>query len=468
MLVDFESRLPESRKKNALTIVQRYADKQDYLGELLLYGPPAAFEKLFDDYRALGEEQAIASMRAEIAKSDDDSDDELRANAALALLRLGQDQDVLEFLDVTGGPERLTHFIFQVKGRGIQAEPLVRLIDSEQARWKGLDLSTIDRLRRRQDYLRLYGLILSLGQCDIKAMSKEKLGEFSSRLDEIYRWHPSRAVHSAAGWVLRQWGLNEEVQRVDSTPKDYDQSGLREWYVVKVQPGKSDQVAQYLTMLVFSAEDVNPSYQSEIEPGHVFALCDREVTWGLYNAMDGGALRTRCLDNPNIKNESALGDTLPVFKVNWIEANGLCNWLTQQTTFAQERAFRLPTTKEWRCAAAAGMQTAFCFGSDELFFEEFDWYRKNSKFVQESAKLPPSLGGLFDIHGNVSEWVTDASSYNPMEKKFHGSNWNSETNQGAARFESPKMRSLPDLGWSTLGFRIVQNLGPSQASTKTD
>jgi formylglycine-generating enzyme required for sulfatase activity len=184
--------------------------------------------------------------------------------------------------------------------------------------------------------------------------------------------------------------------------------------------------------------------------------------------MDGGALRTRCLDNPNIKNESALGDTLPVFKVNWIEANGLCNWLTQQTTFAQERAFRLPTTKEWRCAAAAGMQTAFCFGSDELFFEEFDWYRKNSKFVQESAKLPPSLGGLFDIHGNVSEWVTDASSYNPMEKKFHGSNWNSETNQGAARFESPKMRSLPDLGWSTLGFRIVQNLGPSQASTKTD
>jgi formylglycine-generating enzyme required for sulfatase activity len=78
------------------------------------------------------------------------------------------------------------------------------------------------------------------------------------------------------------------------------------------------------------------------------------------------------------------------------------------------------------------------------------------------------MSGLFDIHGNVSEWVTDASDFNPREKRFHGSNWNSEANQGAPRFESAKMRSLPDLGWSTIGFRMVQELNTSQANKKTE
>lgn len=474
LLIDYESPLPKTRAEKALTIIEKYSDNQDYLGHLLIHGPQAAFERLFAKYRTLGDQQAIAGMRAEIAKSDEESDDELRANAALALLLLGQNQDVLNFITVSDDPERLTHFIFQIKDRGIPGELLIGLIKSEISNAtiaNTLDSDDQRRLKQRSDYLRCYGLLLGLGQCDTAKISAEVQANFKDTLVELYREHPSRAVHSATGWLMRQWGLNQEVQRVDSTPKEYDPTGTRQWYVVKVQPettGQDAHDALYLTMLVFSSQDVHPGYPIEIKPGHVFALCDREVSWSLYNAMDDGELRLLCLNNPNIERQGGLENSDPVFKVSWIDANDFCNWINRAVGVDANRAFRLPSASEWQCAAAAGMKSAYCFGWDDSFLEEFDWYRKNTKFVQTTAKLPPGMSGLFDIHGNVSEWVTDASDFNPREKRFQGSNWNSEANQGAPRFESAKMRSLPDLGWSTIGFRMVQELNTSQANKKTE
>lgn len=473
-LIDYESPLPKTRAEKALTIIEKYSDNQDYLGHLLIHGPQAAFEKLFAKYRTLGDQQAIASMRAEIAKSDEESDDELRANAALALLLLGQNQDVLNFITVSDDPERLTRFVFQTKDRGIPGELLIGLIKSEISNAtiaNTLDSDDQRRLKQRSDYLRYYGLLLGLGQCDTAKISAEVQASFKDTLVELYREHPSRAVHSATGWLMRQWGLNQEVQRVDSTPKEYDPTGTRQWYVVKVQPettGQDAHDALYLTMLVFSSQDVHPKYPIEIKPGHVFALCDREVSWSLYNAMDDGELRLLCLNNPNIERQGGLENSDPVFKVSWIDANDFCNWINRAVGVDANRAFRLPSASEWQCAAAAGMKSAYCFGWDDSFLEEFDWYRKNTKFVQTTAKLPPGMSGLFDIHGNVSEWVTDASDFNPREKRFQGSNWNSDANQGAPRFESAKMRSLPDLGWSTIGFRMVQELNTSQANKKTE
>lgn len=473
-LIDYESPLPKTRAEKALTIIEKYSDNQDYLGHLLIHGPQAAFEKLFAKYRTLGDQQAIASMRAEIAKSDEESDDELRANAALALLLLGQNQDVLNFITVSDDPERLTRFVFQTKDRGIPGELLIGLIKSEISNAtiaNTLDSDDQRRLKQRSDYLRCYGLLLGLGQCDTAKISAEVQASFKDTLVELYREHPSRAVHSATGWLMRQWGLNQEVQRVDSTPKEYDPTGTRQWYVVKVQPettGQDAHDALYLTMLVFSSQDVHPKYPIEIKPGHVFALCDREVSWSLYNAMDDGELRLLCLNNPNIERQGGLENSDPVFKVSWIDANDFCNWINRAVGVDANRAFRLPSASEWQCAAAAGMKSAYCFGWDDSFLEEFDWYRKNTKFVQTTAKLPPGMSGLFDIHGNVSEWVTDASDFNPREKRFQGSNWNSEANQGEPRFESAKMRSLPDLGWSTIGFRMVQELNTSQANKKTE
>jgi formylglycine-generating enzyme required for sulfatase activity len=474
LLIDYESPLPKTRAEKALTIIEKYSDNQDYLGHLLIHGPQAAFEKLFAKYRTLGDQQAIASMRAEIAKSDEESDDELRANAALALLLLGQNQDVLNFITVSDDPERLTRFVFQTKDRGIPGELLIGLIKSEISNAtiaNTLDSDDQRRLKQRSDYLRCYGLLLGLGQCDTAKISAEVQASFKDTLVELYREHPSRAVHSATGWLMRQWGLNQEVQRVDSTPKEYDPTGTRQWYVVKVQPettGQDAHDALYLTMLVFSSQDVHPKYPIEIKPGHVFALCDREVSWSLYNAMDDGELRLLCLNNPNIERQGGLENSDPVFKVSWIDANDFCNWINRAVGVDANRAFRLPSASEWQCAAAAGMKSAYCFGWDDSFLEEFDWYRKNTKFVQTTAKLPPGMSGLFDIHGNVSEWVTDASDFNPREKRFQGSNWNSEANQGEPRFESAKMRSLPDLGWSTIGFRMVQELNTSQANKKTE
>lgn len=471
LVIDHESRLPEARLDKALTIIERYSDNPGYLEQVCIQGPPVAFERLFSKYRALDPQQAIASMRAEIAKDDEESDDQLRANAALALLLLGEDQDVLKFITVSDEPERLTCFIFQIKGRGIPGDLLIGLIESElsnSTKFNEEDSSKLSRLKRKSDYLRIYGLLLGLGQCDRWRIPSEVQVGFRSTLTGMYREHPSRAVHSAAGWLMRQWGMEQEVATVDSTPKEYDPTGIREWYVVEVQSEKSSQESQYLTMLVFSSEDLHSKDKTILEGRHVFAMCDREATWGLYNAMDGGALRLLCLDNPNIKSDRDLSNTDPVFKASWIAANDFCNWMNRAKGIDANREFRLPSAAEWRCAASAGMKTDFCFGWDVSFLEEFDWYRENTKFVHATAQLPPSLAGLFDIYGNVSEWVMDASEYNPREKRFQGSNWYSAANQGASRSEFVQMRSLPELGWTTLGFRIVQELSPQQADAKTE
>ena len=473
LLIDYESPLPKTRAEKALTIIEKYSDNQDYLGHLLIHGPQAAFEKLFAKYRTLGDQQAIASMRAEIAKSDEESDDELRANAALALLLLGQNQDVLNFITVSDDPERLTHFIFQIKDRGIPGELLIGLIKSEisnATKANTLDSDDQRRLKQRSDYLRCYGLLLGLGQCDTAKISAEVQASFKETLVELYREHPSRAVHSATGWLMRQWGLNQEVQRVDSTPKEYDPTGTRQWYVVKVQPETSGQDAHdalYLTMLVFSEQDVHPGYPIEIKPGHIFALCDREVSWSLYNAMD----QESEVQTDNLRKLD------PVNQVSWLHADDYCSWVTRAASQPTNRRFRLPKASEWGFAASAGMMNskgenfAYGFGDSEKLLAKFECYRGNAEQMpKRTASLPPTPSGLFDIHGNVSEWIHDVTiegfKSNRGVCEFRGTNFDQYANLGKTNFSNPKMLRNKNEGAFNVGFRLCQTitpLGPEKA-----
>jgi serine/threonine protein kinase len=466
LLTDYEKPLTTPRANQALAIIERYADSQEYLNHLLTNGHPAVFERLFEKYRAMGQDQAIAMMRAELNKGDDLSDDALRANAALGLLRLGQEADVLRFLTVSDRPDPMTWFIFQADQRGIPGELLIQCIEAERSRVKLEDLTKMDRLLRRQHYLRLYGLILALGQCDATKIPPDVRASFQNRMTIEYREHPSRAVHSALGWLIKRWGMSQWLDSVGDMPKPYDPDGLYEWYVVKIPPelkipseGANQADPMHMTMMVFSAEDLHPKYRNDLEPGHRFSLCDRELTWGLYSQFDGGALRKKTLEI-NIPESSQLGPAEPVIRATWVNAVDYCNWLTQSAGAKPSNEFRLPNMAEWNCAAAAGMITDFSFGNYEDLFQEFDWYRDNAKFIKATGSLPPSPSGLFDIHGNVSEIVKNAIESNPNIVRYRGSNWNDSMNLGGSRFDNLKMRLGRSEGLSTLGFRVAQDLGP--------
>jgi hypothetical protein len=74
----------------------------------------------------------------------------------------------------------------------------------------------------------------------------------------------------------------------------------------------------------------------------------------------------------------------------------------------ERRGFRLPTESEWEVACRATARTAFGFGSDVALANRFGWFQENNeKHVHTPRELRPNRRGLFDMHGNLNEWVHD-------------------------------------------------------------
>jgi formylglycine-generating enzyme required for sulfatase activity len=95
----------------------------------------------------------------------------------------------------------------------------------------------------------------------------------------------------------------------------------------------------------------------------------------------------------------------PVVGITQHAATQYCEWLSARTG----KKYRLPTEAEWEYAARAGSQTAFHFGDDPAQLPEYAWFRANSEDQpQIGAQKKPNAWGLYDMHGNVAEWTSDA------------------------------------------------------------
>jgi formylglycine-generating enzyme required for sulfatase activity len=101
----------------------------------------------------------------------------------------------------------------------------------------------------------------------------------------------------------------------------------------------------------------------------------------------------------------------PVINVSWQDAQAYARWLSVQTN----RSYRLPTEAEWEYAARAGTLTDYHFGDDR---SDLCTYANHSDAsdsgCQDGYDGPAPIGqflpnpfGLFDVHGNVWEWVED-------------------------------------------------------------
>jgi len=88
-------------------------------------------------------------------------------------------------------------------------------------------------------------------------------------------------------------------------------------------------------------------------------------------------------------------------------ARTFCQWLSAKTG----RYYRLPTEAEWEYACRAGSTTAYSFGDDVGQIGDYAWYYDNSnEKYQKVRKKKPNGWGLYDMHGNVAEWVLDQYS----------------------------------------------------------
>jgi formylglycine-generating enzyme required for sulfatase activity len=144
----------------------------------------------------------------------------------------------------------------------------------------------------------------------------------------------------------------------------------------------------------------HPAHEVTITRG--FYLGKYEVTQGQWESVMGTrpwVEQSYTQDNPDY----------PVAGVSWEDAQAFIGKLNdaEGTT-----VWRLPTEAEWEYACRAGTTTFWSFGDDESRLREYAWYRDNAWNVGEQyahrvgTKLP-NPWGLYDMHGNVWEWVQD-------------------------------------------------------------
>lgn len=117
----------------------------------------------------------------------------------------------------------------------------------------------------------------------------------------------------------------------------------------------------------------------------------------------------------------------PVFMVNWFDAVNYCNWLSNKENLSKyykvdganvsiidtAKGYRLPTEAEWEFAARGGSKTKGTFFAGGNTIGEVGWYVDNAdgRTHPVATKVPNELG-LYDMTGNVWEWVWDYYSEN--------------------------------------------------------
>jgi len=211
----------------------------------------------------------------------------------------------------------------------------------------------------------------------------------------------------------------------------------------------------------------SPQHQVTLTQG--YHMQTTQVTQGQWEAVMG--------DNPSGFDEC--GDDCPVEGVSWYDAQDFITALNQQEGTT---GYALPTEAQWEYAARAGSTTAFANGQItetgsgyDPVLDSMGWYGYNShadhsthlsgKGTHPVAQKAPNAWGLYDMHGNVWEWVADWSGTYPTSavtdptgpstgtnRVFRGGGWSS-----SARFCRSAYRGIyyPCSRYDNIGFRLV-------------
>jgi formylglycine-generating enzyme required for sulfatase activity len=181
----------------------------------------------------------------------------------------------------------------------------------------------------------------------------------------------------------------------------------------------------------------------------------------------------------------------PVEQVSYSDASNYCARVTKSERalgrLPQGFTYRLPTEAEWEYFARAGTTTRFFFGDYPNYMKsptntplgDYAWYWNNAgKHTHPVGLKKPNPWGLYDIYGNVCEWVIDRVSpypggelINPVNRSgtnslgisfpdpsprwglFRSGSWNNFDLRGLR--SGARIGQWPTLKFHDLGFRVV-------------
>ena len=162
-------------------------------------------------------------------------------------------------------------------------------------------------------------------------------------------------------------------------------------------------------------EDEGPQVEVKIAP---FWMGKHEVTWAEYDlyafgkrppaaagATPAGADAVSRPTPPYVDESWGFGKgKQPAIGMTWHAAAEYCRWLSAKTG----KSYRLATEAEWEYAARAGTTTPWSSGPADASLGDVAWYAVNSMGRPHAVGgKKPNAFGLFDMHGNVAEWVLD-------------------------------------------------------------
>ena len=211
--------------------------------------------------------------------------------------------------------------------------------------------------------------------------------------------------------------------------------------------------------------DAKESPQHLVTIGKPFAVSKFAVTFADWDACVsvGGC--------PHVSDSGFEGGTRPVINLRWEEAQQYAAWFSKMTG----RPYRLLTETEWEYAARAGSSTAYFWG-DQIGQGNANCRHCGSQWddwkTSPVGSFKPNAFGLYDMAGNVWQWVQDCYHDDYNEAPTDGSVWVTPdcprrgVRGGSWGNEPPLLRSANRGWWSAddqdfhIGFRLARALAP--------
>jgi formylglycine-generating enzyme required for sulfatase activity/tRNA A-37 threonylcarbamoyl transferase component Bud32 len=415
-----EPNRPTEERNLATAILADYAaDRPDLLVRLASGADAHRFALLWPPLQRQAS-QTVPLLRdvlaerpgADAADADRDALARRQANAAAALLRLGEENPAWPLLQHTPDPTVRSYLVHRLAALGVEPAALLRRFDHEP-----------DASARR-------ALLLALGEFPPGKLPAAEQQALADRLLEDYRTDPDPGTHSAIDWLLRQrWGRSADLERLDCRLAGETAVGRR-WFVN----------CQGQTYAVVKGPVDFDMGSPESEPGrdagevrhhkripHSFALATRAVTVADFQRF----LAEHPEVKPKYEKKFSPDPDGPFPSLTWYEAAAYCRWLSEKDHVPEEQmcyppineihegmtlpadylhrdGYRLPTEAEWEYGCRAEAETSRFFGRSDELLDRYAWSLANARNrAWPVGMLKPNDLGLFDAHGNVWNWTQD-------------------------------------------------------------